>query len=204
MKHFILKDKTIDILSKHKDKLRKYYEQNKNNLYFNNLEYKDKYYLSLIHSKERKDNWEELKKLTPEFIDIFEESMVIIPAINIGRIPSYPNGDWFLSHSHLFKTDGTVYNYILKCNDRSGMIIGEEYLPYREDLIFGFNSRKNHISFNFGDTIKDSYIIITLNKKYTLKDWFDEKISFIINNKYNVYEMNKKTARKKIKRITGY
>lgn len=204
MKHFILKDKLIDVLYKYSDNLKNFYEKNANILYFNNLEYKDNYYLSLVHPKERKNSWEELKKLTFEFKEIFDESPVKIMAINVGRIYGHPNGDWFLSHSHLFDTDGTVYNYIIKCNDKSGMIIGNEYLPYHEGLIFGFNPRKKHISFNFGDSIKDSYIIITLNKKYSIKDWFDEKISFIINNKYNVYEMNKERARKKIKIITGF
>lgn len=203
MKKFITNDKLIKSIHKHKNILKNYYEVNFNQLFFNDMHYKNNYFVSLIHGKNREYDWNVLKKATPLFENIFNENdNIIIPSISIGRME--PNKDWFISHKHTMKTDYRVYHYILKCNDNCGMIIENEYLKYEEGMIFGFNANKRHIAFNFGDSIKDSFIFIILNKKYTLKDWFDEKIEYAIANQYGVYEMNKERARKKIKQLTGF
>ena len=206
MKNFILKDEFTDIIDKNKNKLRDFYEKEKDKLFFHNdVTYGKDYNLCLIDAKQKKENLEELKKTNEFFIDIFKQNNdLIIPFFVIGKICGYPNKDWFISHRHNFITDGNIYHYILNCNDSSGMIMGNEYLHFKKDMIFGFNGNKNHIVFNFGETVKESYIFFTLNKKSTLEDWTNEFKDYFIDNKKYMIEMNKKYARSKIKKITGF
>ena len=204
MKNFILKDNFIEAIKKNKEKLKAYYNDNVDNLFFNKFPYdRSFYYLNIQHPKKVMYDWEELKKQNDLFSDIFNNKEIIIPSAGISRImPSLRNN--FVAHKHVYDVDLYIYHYIVKHNDKSGIIIENEYLPYTEDLIFGFKANKKHIVFNFGETIKDSYVFVMLNSKYTLEQWFEQKMKYAVINKYEVKTMNQKYALKQIKKLAYF
>lgn len=191
MKHFILENNLIDSIKKNINMLKNFYNENIDNLFFNKFEY-DTYRLSFLYSKKDigKNNI---------FNDIISENKnLIIPSINISRMLPQPKQDEFIAHQHTFDLDSYIYHYVIKHNDKCGMIIEDEYLPYHDDLVFGFEASKAHIAFNFGETVKDSYEFIVSNPKYTLDEWYNIKIKAAISNNYSFIEMNKEEALKKI------
>lgn len=87
---------------------------------------------------------------------------------------SLPNGS-YIAHEHLTDMDEEYYHYILKCNDNCGIIVENEYLPYRENLLFGFNPMLKHIVWNYGNEARESLVFIFKNKNLTLEEWRDKK-----------------------------
>ena len=203
MKEFILEDNFLKSIKKHANELDNYYLNHVDDLFFYKLKY-DAYYLSIIHPKKRTSDLNDFRTHVPLFKEMFEENKdIIISSANIGRMPGFSDKSVFLAHRHLVDVDAKIYHYILKCNDKSGMIIGNDCMRYEKGMAFGFNSDKSHIAFNFGETIKDSFIFIVLNEKYSLDEYFDKKFESAINNDYPMKEINKKYALRKIKKLTG-
>lgn len=204
MNSFILKDNFIEAIKKNKEKLKDFYNKNIDNVFFNKFPYDNSfYYLNIQHPKKVVYDWQELKKQNELFSEIFEDNNIIVPSAGISRIMPSPRNR-FVAHKHIYDVDLYIYHYILTYNSECGIIINNEYLPYHDDLVFGFKADKKHIVFNFGDTVKDSYVFYILNPKYTLKDWYDVKINNIVKHDYGVVEMNKKYASRQIKKFTGF
>jgi len=203
MNNFILEDNFIKAIRENKKQLKDFYHKEIDNLFFNKLPYDGtNYYLSVQHPKKVCYDWNELKEQNILFKDIFNQNDdIIIPSIGVSRINGDISGKFFVSHKHLYDIDLNIYHYIVKHNDKCGMIIRNEYLKYEEDLIFGFKAKDKHIAFNFGDSVKDSFVFYSLNPKYTLKEWYDIKTKNIINNNYNVLDMNKQYALKQINKF---
>ena len=125
MKHFILEDQLIENIKKNISLFNDYYKHNVESIYFNNLKYND-YFLSILYPKNHIFN---------DFVN--SNKNLIIPTIGISRILPSSNMSSFIAHKHLYDVDDVIYHYIVKCNSRCGMIIGDEYLPYKDELIFG-------------------------------------------------------------------
>ena len=205
MHKFILDDEFIKNIKKNFNKLKDFYDKNINNLYFMKLPYNDiDHHLSVLLQPKKNDNWEKLKKQNNLFQEIFETDNFIIPTVSIVRMLPFPKKEFFIAHRHINNVDDKIYHVVMKCNNKCGMIIENEYLPYTQDLVFAFNAKKKHIAFNFGDDVKESFVFVSLNKKYSLDQWFDEKMTDIVNNHYKVYLMNKKYANMQIKKLANF
>lgn len=205
MKKFILEDDFINNIKKNINKLRDYYDKNINNLYFTKLPYNDRdHHLSILLQPKNNESWESLKKRNLLFQEIFETKNVIIPTASIARMLPYPNKESFIAHKHIYDIDDKIYHLVMRTNEKCGIIIENEYLPYKENSVFGFKADKKHIVFNFGETAKDSYVFVVLNSKYTLEQWFEQKMNNANDNLYKVEIMNNKYALKQIKKLTGF
>lgn len=201
MSEFIFEDSFISSIKKHKDKLDSFYKDNADKIFFNELKYK-KYYMSIFFPKKKILDLKEFREHVPLLKDIFlENEDIIVSSVHVGRMPGFPNKDVFLAHRHLVDIDLRIYHYVFNCNDKSGIIIGNQYLPYHNGLTFGFDANKSHIAFNFGETVKDSLIFLVLNPKYTLEEAYQEKINSAMNKNYPMKEMNKKYALRKINKF---
>lgn len=205
MNKFILQDDFIESIRKNINKLKDFYNKNIDSLYFTKLPYNDRdHHLSILLQPKKNEDWESLKKRNLLFQEIFEIKNVIIPTVSIARMLPYPNRESFIAHKHIYDIDDKIYHVIMKTNSKSGIIIENEYLPYTEDLVFGFKANKKHIVFNFGETIKDSYVFVMLSPNYTLEQWFEQKMKYAMINKYEVEIMNQRYALKQIKKLTFF
>jgi hypothetical protein len=90
----------------------------------------------------------------------------------------------YIAHEHLTDMDEEYYHYVIKTNDKCGIIVEDEYLQYYEGLLFGFNPMTKHIVWNNGNDIRETLVFIFKNKNLTIKEWQNKKIQ-IANKEIN-------------------
>ena len=98
----------------------------------------------------------------------------------------------YIAHEHLTNMDEEYYHYVIKCNDKCGIIVENTYLQYYEGLLFGFNPMTKHIVWNHGEETRESLVFIFKNKNLTLEEWKNKKMKIVNKQEEDTRNLSKK------------
>ena len=112
---------------------------------------------------------------------------------NLGSIGIFSlNPNSYIAHRHISEIDYEYCHYILNTNEHCGIIIGDEYLPYKNDLLFSFNyGTMPHIAWNNGETVRDTLVVVYKTPNISMQDWLAVKMSYANSNDYDFVNLEK-------------